>query len=127
MAPKIVKKFLSITGIESEQQRRQRLQNDLIKHEARIGGTLFGPLHHDSHREFFCLDEHTWIWHEEWCSPNGKKQVQTTKYSVMPSGVVKSQNGDHYQRVSNEEAIRLLDAARVYKARVKNEIYQYAT
>jgi hypothetical protein len=123
MTPKIIKKLLALGGIESEENRREQLYRDLLRHEAKIGGTLFGPLPSNVHREFFCLDQHTWVWYEKWVDETGEQHTRTTKYSVRPNGIVKAHDGQHYQRVTDQEALRLLDAARSYQARVNSEIY----
>ncbi len=96
---------------------------DLIHREARMGGQLFGPVPNNVRREFFCLDEHTWVWHEEWTDRNGERQIITTRYDVRPSGILKAQNNHHYQQVSEEEAEHLLEAARQYLARADKDIY----
>lgn len=119
------KKFVSHLAAQREQERRAKLYRDLIRHEARIGGQIFGPVAPGGRREFFCLDEHTWVWHEEWLDQNGQRQVKTTRYDVRPSGIVKSQNGN-YQSVDGEEARRLYQAAVTYSQRVKAELYPFA-
>lgn len=106
-------------------QRRAELYRNLIRHEARIGGQLFGPVAPGGRREFFCLDEHTWVWHEETINANGQRQSVTTRYDVRPSGVVKSQNG-HYQSLTVDEARHLRDAIQAYQKRVKAELYPFA-
>lgn len=110
-------------GGQKQEQREAKLYRDLLRHEAQIGGTVFGVVPQDRRREFFCLDEHTWVWHEEWTDESGKHNVMTTRYDVRPSGIVKSQNGSHYQNVSADEAERLLEAAKLYKQRIHQEIY----
>lgn len=120
----MLKRFLKLPGIPNAEERATKLYNDLLRHEGRIGGTLFGPVPKDTHREFFCLDEYTWIWHEEWKDETGTHKVRNTRYDVRPDGIVKSQNGKHYQRLSDREAIRLLEAARSYEKRVTSELYQ---
>lgn len=109
-----------------QQERETKLYNNLLRHEAKIGGTVFGPIPSGTRREFFCLDEHTWVWHEEWSSQNGQRQVRTTRYDVRPGGVLKSQNGNHYQAVSASEANRLAQAAKLYREKVSKEIYSFA-
>lgn len=106
-----------------KQDREAKLYRNLMRHEARIGGLVFGPIPAGRRREFFCLDEHTWVWHEEWTGDNGEHKVITTRYDVRPSGLLKSQNGSHYQRVSNHEALRLLKATRLYQQKINQEIY----
>jgi hypothetical protein len=95
----------------------QKTMHDLIHMEAEIGGTLFGAVPAGRHREFFCLDRHTWIWHESWIE-KGHEQVVTTRYDVRPSGVLKSLNGQSYQRLGDEEARNLLLAAQLYQQQV---------
>ncbi len=103
-------------------QREADLYRNLIRHEAKIGGEVFGPIPAGHRREFFCLDEHTWVWHEEWRDTNNQHQVRTTRYDVRPDGVLKAQNG-HYQKLSNDEARRLRQAAHIYVERVNREMY----
>lgn len=105
------------------EQRQADLYRNLIRHEARIGGTVFGPIPKGHRREFFCLDEHTWVWHEEWRDNRGQQQIRTTRYEVRPDGtILKSQDG-HYQKVLKDEARRLRQAAYVYIQRVNSEMY----
>ena len=87
-------------------QRKAELYRDLIRHEAKIGGELFGAVAPGGRREFFCLDEHTWVWHEEWLE-NGERKIRTTRYDVRPNGILKSQNGD-YKAVASDEARNLM-------------------
>lgn len=107
---------------QKQAERRAELYRKLIRHEAKIGGQLFGPLPRGGRREFFCLDEHTWVWHEEWLDASGHRQMKTTRYDVRPNAILKSQNGQ-YQEVDLEEAKRLREAAHLYQQRVRAEIY----
>ena len=118
----MIKKLFSSVTAQRQADRRAELHRNLIRHEARIGGSLFGPVPANRRREFFCLDEHTWVWHEEWADNRGQAHVQTTRYDIRPGSILKSQNGK-YQKLSRAEAIRLLQAARQYQARVYSEIY----
>lgn len=126
----MIKKFTSaITSTllgQRQGQREEELYRNLMRHEARIGGTLFGPIPAGHRREFFCLDEHTWIWHEEWNDQNGKRQIRTTRYDVRPQGVMKAQDGQPYRQLSEQEAQHLRAAVDQYEARVKKEIYNFA-
>ncbi len=106
--------------------REAKLYRDLMRHEASIGGTVFGSVPEGRRREFFCLDEHTWVWHEEWTDKNGSRNVMTTRYDIRPTGVLKSQNGNHYQPVGDQESLRLLRAARLYYQKIREEIYTFA-
>lgn len=106
-------------------QRREELYRNLIRREAKIGGQVFGPVPSGRHREFFCLDEHTWVWHEEWKDQYGQQNLSVTRYDVRPDGILKSQNGQ-YSKLSSSEADRLIKAAELYVSRVKNELYSHA-
>lgn len=116
------KKILKGVIGQRSQERQSDLYRNLIRHEAQIGGQVFGAVPKGHRREFFCLDRHTWVWHEEWVDQNGQKNIRTTRYDVRPDGILKSQNG-HYQRVNDAEAARLEKAAELYVQRVSNELY----
>lgn len=113
-------------GLQSQQERDSKLYNDLIRHEAEIGGTIFGKVSKGSRREFFCLDEYTWVWHEEWKDKDDKRRVRTTRYIVRPQSIVKIQDGKQYQQISKDEAARFYDAVLAYERKVMREIYQPA-
>lgn len=121
-------KLLSILKGEPTSSREESLYTNLLRSEAKIGGSLFGPVPEGGKREFFCLDKHTWIWHEEWIDENGSHRMKTTRYDVRPDGVLKAQDGQHYQKVTKPEAERLLQAARLYRDRVHTDLYaQYVS
>lgn len=121
----MLKKLLNNIIEQRKTERRAELYRNLIRHEARIGGKLFGEVPEGRRREFFCLDEHTWVWHEEWKDTNGKQQTRTTRYDVRPNGILKAQNG-YYKALTPEEARRLRDAICMYKERVEAELYKFA-
>ena len=98
---------------------------EAIREEAKIGGTVFGDVPSDVRREFFCLDEHTWVWHEEWKDTDSKHQVRTTRYDMRPHGIFKAQDGQPYRPVSREEARRLLKAIHKYNELIDNELAPY--
>ena len=116
-------KFFKASQNQKHEARRAELYRNLIRREAKIGGTVFGEVPKGNRREFFCLDEHTWIWHEEWKDDNGQYQVKTTRYDVRPSGILKAQDGQPYQKVSRDEAVRLYQASQIYLRRIQNELY----
>jgi len=101
--------------------KRAEHKKALIHFEARIGGTLFGPVPKNHRREFFCLDRHTWVWHEEWIDANGEHRALTTRYDIRPSGVVKSQGPASYQALSKEEFRNFYQAALLYQKQVNTE------
>jgi hypothetical protein len=119
----LLKKLLQ-TNAPAAQSSQSRLYRAFLRREAEIGGTLFGPVPKGGRREFFCLDEYTWIWHEEWMDAKGQRKVRTTRYDVRPSGILKAQDGQrHYQQVTEKEARRLQEAAHAYQQRVYDELY----
>lgn len=121
----IFNKLLNTVTAQRQAERQAELYRNLIRHEAKIGGQLFGPVKPGGRREFFCLDEHTWVWHEEWTDNSGQHQMRTTRYDVRPNGVLKSQNGQ-YRPISVDEAKHLYNAALLYQERVKKELYSFA-
>lgn len=102
-------------------ERAAKFEQSLIRMEAKIGSELFGPVDKDRSRQFFCLDQHTWIWHEEWRDANGRHQTMTTRYNVRPSGVLKSQNNQPFQPLSESEAHNLYRTTELYGQRVGAE------
>src|SRR3546814_4952194 len=74
----------------------------LILYEARLCGQMFGAVNEGQRREFFCLDKHTWVWHEEWTDNSGTRHVVSTRYTVRPQGILKSQNNVASQPLSAE-------------------------
>ncbi len=100
-----------------------KIRRQFINKEAKIGGQIFGNIKPNARREFFCLDKHTWVWHEEWTDNNGKRQIVTTRYSVRPDGIIKAHNDQHYQKVEQAEATNLIKAASAYLKRIQSEVY----
>ena len=96
---------------------QQALEDSLIRQEAIEGGKLFGPIAKGHDRQFFCLDEHRWVWHESWSDKNGVHNL-TTRYEIRPNGVFKVKNGGTYQGLSSTEAANLLQAAKLYAAKI---------
>lgn len=122
----ILKKLLNQTSDARREQRRTELRDKLIRHEAKIGGELFGPVAPGGRREFFCLDEHTWVWYEEWIEKStGLRKSQTTRYDVRPDGILKVQHGQ-YRPVGREESLRFYEAITAYGAEIERQIYHPA-
>lgn len=121
----MLSRLFKVVG-STDEDREKKLYRALLKHEARIGGELFGPVPNGGRREFFCLDEYTWIWYEEWLDKNKNRQTRTTRYDVRPNGIYKVRDGQRYQLVTDNEALRLRDAVTNYEKRVMAEIYNPA-
>lgn len=101
--------------------RRAQFKKALIHFEAKIGGQLFGYVPAERRREFFCLDRHTWVWHEEWTDQSGQRQAVTTRYDVRPSGVLKSQGHMSYRPLTREEDQNFRKAVHLYGERIETE------
>lgn len=111
-------KFVMPKDSEQEQAEAYR---QAIREEAKVGGRVFGPTPRAIQREFFCLDERTWVWHEEWKDEKGT-HVRTTRYDVRPYGIFKAQNGHPYRPISREEARNLIVAAKKYNQMIDDEL-----
>lgn len=122
MASKLLKGVFK----QSAQQRLANERRELKRYLARLGGSVFGPIPAGVRREFFCLDRHTWVWHEEWTDQNGQHRAMTTRYDVRPTGVLKSQGVNAYQQLSDSEERNFRQAVRVYGQRVVPLLQQLA-
>lgn len=98
-------------------------ERELLRRESKIGADLFGPAPKGRRREFFCLDESTWIWHEEWRDEKGVDRQSTTRYEVHPNGILKVTDGPRYQFIDGEELDNLTAATRLYYEQVARQIY----
>lgn len=106
---------------QAAEDRRAEVYKSLIHWEGKVGGQLFGSVPKGVRREFFCLDEKTWVWHEEWTDHAGP-HVVTTRYDVRPQGIVKSQGTNNYHALQGEELENFLQAVRSYCERVMPEL-----
>ena len=113
--------MFSSVKAQKDQERRARRYRELLRQAAKMGGELFGPVPKNRRREFFCLDDRTWVWHEEWEDENGKQHVVTTRYDIRPNGVIKAQDGQPYRYIELEEAKRLYRAALMYRQRLRQK------
>jgi hypothetical protein len=123
---KIIRQFTKlVTGNEPAHHRARKhlTHRDLIRMESKIGATLFGPVPKGHRREFFCLDDHTWIWYEEWLDSKGKRQSVTTRYEIHPTGILKVQDGQPYEVVNGTELHNFALATRMYRQQVLPHIY----
>lgn len=122
----MLKRFVNSVTAQKNTRESENYYRELIKSEARIGGAIFGDIKHGQRREFFCLDPHTWIWHEEWSDEKGSRQIMTTRYDVRPDGILKSQSNSGYKAVSPQEARHLIAAAKEYRNRAFGQLYKVA-
>lgn len=97
---------------------------DFLRLESKIGATLFGAVPKNRRREFFCLDESTWIWHEEWKDEKGVERQSTVRYEVHSNGILKVSDGPRYQFIEGEELKNFAEATRVYYEQTAKQIYK---
>ncbi len=116
-------KILSLLKSQDNEEREVQYYRKLIRKEAKLGGELFGFVSEGGRREFFCLNEYTWVWHEEWVDRKGVRRAITTRYEVRPDGVLKAQDGQPYRYVTPQEGRRLHKAVKLYNDRVHAELY----
>lgn len=109
----------------SHSPHKQRVHHDnLLRREAQVGGGVFGPVPDGHSREFFCLDEHTWIWSESWTNAETKLSENLfVRYEFSSHGVLKIVNGVAKGYVTGKELKNLLRAMRHYSERVQSEVY----
>ncbi len=115
-----------LTGSPEDEKRplKSLSEHELIQLESDIGRYLFGPVPSGRRREFFCLDEHTWIWYEEWQDENKKKVSRTTRYEIHGNGVLKVRDGGQYEYLDEEELRNFGVAVRMYYEQVMRGIYK---
>lgn len=121
----MISRLFGSISAQRDAQRRAQQYRDIIRREAVIGGQLFGPIPPNGRREFFCLDEHTWVWHEEWIDASGKHHAVTTRYDVRPQGIFKAQDGQPYRPLNRQEAQFLRQAALLYNEKVRTAVYGF--
>jgi hypothetical protein len=108
-----------------ERPLKKLTERELLQLESEIGAKLFGDVPKDRRREFFCLDETTWIWHEEWKNPTTKKSEQMTiRYEVHSNGILKVQEGARYSFITGEELDNLVAATQMYYEQVARGVYK---
>jgi len=112
------RKLLSYVLPTDIETRKVIIHRNILREMAKMGGEVFGPIPQGTRREFFCLDEHTWVWHEEWTDERGLRQIRTTRYDIRPQGIFKAQDNQPYKPVTLEEARRFDAATREYDRRM---------
>lgn len=130
----ILKKVLGlITGDSSsaslampkDRPLKKLTERELLQLESEIGAKLFGAVPEGHRREFFCLDEKTWIWYEEWKDAAGKRHTTTTRYEVHQKGILKVQEGARYSFIEGEELKNLRMATTMYYEQVMRGVYGF--
>lgn len=98
--------------------------SELFDLESELGSQIFGPAPNGIRREFFNLNENSWIWHEEYTDGNGNLRKFTTRYEIQPDKVVKIQPGPRYFEVKGQELANFHAAVSAYHKAVLNQIYR---
>lgn len=98
-------------------------ERELISQESKIGARLFGPIPAGHRREFFCLDDTSWIWHEAWKDHNGADKETTVRYELNQHGILKVQEGSRYSYLEGPELSNFLAAVKAYHDQVIRTIY----
>ena len=115
---KAISKITLATGSSALSER------DLIDAESKLGGTLFGRVPKGNRREFFCLDEHTWVWNESTLHPEtNETAILTTRYEIRGDKIIKTQDGQPSRHTSPEETQNLTVAISKYYELIQRHIY----
>jgi hypothetical protein len=116
---------LSMPKKQKEDRPLKKLtERELLQLESEIGSKLFGDVPTGHRREFFCLDDTTWIWYEESVNTKTKKiDRMTIRYEVHENGVLKVQEGARYSFIEGEELANLVAATKMYYEQVARNVY----
>jgi len=98
-------------------------ERDLIDAESAIGRQLFGEIPAGRKRDFFCLDEYTWVWHEEW-KEGRETKTQTIRYELRGENIVKIRGSGEYSIVRGDELANLMLAIKLYYEQVLRSVYK---
>ena len=98
-------------------------ERDLIDAESAIGRQLFGEIPTGHKRDFFCLDEYTWVWHEEW-NEGREVKTQTVRYELRDGSIVKASGNGEYTYVRGAELENLVLAIKLYYEQVMRSVYK---
>ncbi len=118
-----VKTLLRVPKRTTARPFQQLTERELLALESEIGAQIFGPIPQGMRREFFCLDEHTWIWHEEMLDKKNP-HATTIRYEINERGVLKVQEGARYSYLEGEELKNFAVAVRMYYEQVARRVYQ---
>lgn len=98
---------------------------DLLRMESAVGRHLFGPIPDGVTREFFCLDDRTWIWYEQWKDAETLElRERTIRYEVHSKGVIKIQEDQPYVVLEGDELKNFGIATRLYYEHVMRDVYR---
>lgn len=102
-------------------------KRSLMRAEAQIGSTVFGAVPAGHTREFFCLDQYTWVWSERWFDQEeGSEKHMTVRYEFQPNGVLKVVDNIPRGYIQEQELKNLVRAMRTYANKVAVDLYNHA-
>lgn len=99
-------------------------ERELVEQEAVIGGRLFGEIPAGHRREFFMLDNDTWVWHEETVDSNSQRHVKSTRYELHQNGILMAQGGSTYRFIEGKELRGLAVTVQLYYEAIAEELYR---
>lgn len=103
---------------------KKMTKRDLVDLESQLGVTIFGNRPENGRREFFNVDDKTWIWYEEWTDSENRLHEITTRYEIRKDKVVKVQPGPRYKELTGQEMINFKAAVEAYHELVLRRIYR---
>ena len=101
----------------------QKIEREMIAKEAVVGATVLGQAPAGHTRQFFCLDNHTWIWNEQWIDTHGKQRSHQVQYDVRPDVILKRINGGSPLKLGDQELINFDQAVSRYYHEVATKVY----
>lgn len=107
---------------ESVESRLRSKILDYTKQERELTRQLFGELGVGRRRDFFCQDEGTWVWYEEW-REGSHRRYMTTKYFIADDQISKTLNGGDKQPLEAEEMKNFVQAVIKYNSIVQSQLY----
>lgn len=107
-----------------KRSRKPLTERELIQRESEIGARIFGEPPKGGRREFFNLDQSTWIWYEESVDDATHQRTATTiRYEIHEQGILKVQEGARYNFIEGDELANFLRATQLYHQQVAAQIY----
>ena len=98
-------------------------ERDLLTMESQIGAQIFGPVPDGHARQFFCLDESTWIWSDSYTDDGGRHET-LIRYEIHETAVLKVLGNTSYGFLGGDELRRFVTAVQMYYERVSRDLYK---
>lgn len=100
----------------------------LLQQESSIGRSLFDDIIGGHQREFFCLDENTWVWSDQYKDQKQQPRSQTIRYEIHPGGILKIENGGKsYYFLKDHELDDFAQLVQNYRQQVELQLYSHDT